>query len=350
MAPGSRRTANWLISGAGLLALLIVGRPLLVPLAFALVQWAILNALTGMLRRLRLPAPLAWLASLSLIAAGIYLVVRILAHDAVALAAQAPTYIANLERLLASWLAFLQVGPIEDVADLINRSDAARIFGRAASSLGNFAIGVVEVLIYVGFLLLEQRHLPAKLVRLKSSSEDAQADTELFQAIARQLQSYLGILTVNAALMAVSCYVVLTIFGVGFAEFWSLALFVLTYIPAVGAVSVVFPALMALAQLGTLGPAVIIVVVLGAIHLILFNIAQAVVLGRSLDLSPLAIILSLTFWGLVWGIAGLFLAVPITAAIAITCRNIAGLEWVAILLGATASQGKRPARPGASPA
>ncbi len=58
----------------------------------------------------------------------------------------------------------------------------------------------------------------------------------------------------------------------------------------------------------------------------MFNLVQPLLLGRSLDLSPLAIILTLTFWGLMWGVAGLFLAVPITAAFAIVCRHVAGLK------------------------
>jgi AI-2 transport protein TqsA len=126
----------------------------------------------------------------------------------------------------------------------------------------------------------------------------------------------------------------LALMGVNFAAFWALLIFILTYIPTVGAGAVVLPALMALVQFGTLGPALVIIVLLGAAHFVLMNVAAPMILGQSLNLSPFAIILALTFWGLVWGLAGLFLAVPITAAIAIVCTHVDGLRWVATMLAA----------------
>ncbi len=340
MIIGSRRTAYWVVSTIGMLALLIVGRQLLVPFVFALLLWAILNALTDVLHRLKLPTWLAWVGSLSLISLAIYLVVRTIAHDAVAFAEKAPDYFSSLEHLLSSWLIFLQLGPIDN---LVSRSDIAKILGPAAGKLGIFVFGVLQVLIYVGFLLFEQRSLPAKFAQLRmSAAGDGQRD-QVFRAIARQVQSYLGVCTIFSATMAATCYIVLEVVGADFAGFWALVIFFLTYIPAVGAVSVTFPALMALAQFEALGPALVIAGVLAGVHMLLFNLVQPLLLGRSLDLSPLAIILSLTFWGLLWGVAGLFLAVPITAAIAIVCRHIVGLNWVAVLLGAASPRRIREA-------
>jgi len=329
---GPRASANWLISAAVVIGLLFVGRPLLVPLGFALVLWAILNALTDALRRLRLPSLLAWIGSLSLISMLVYLFARIIAHDAVSVARVAPEYLANLERLVASWLVFLDVPG--DITDLISSADVARVLGPAASSLSSFAFATIQVAIYVGFLLFEQRALPAKFAKLQANAGNHDAGQEVPRAIARQLRLYLGVLTILSAIMSLTCYVLLRAMGVGFADFWALVIFLLTYIPVIGAVCVTFPALMALAQFGTFGPALVIVAVLGGVHFVLFNIAQTLVLGRTLNLSPFAIILSLTFWGLLWGIAGLFLAVPITAALAIMCENVPGLHWLAILLSA----------------
>jgi predicted PurR-regulated permease PerM len=102
----------------------------------------------------------------------------------------------------------------------------------------------------------------------------------------------------------------------------------------VGAIGVVFPALMALVQFGTLTSPLIILVGLGVLHFVLMNVAENIILGQTLNLSPFAIIIALTFWGLVWGISGLFLAVPVTGAIAIVCNHIKDLRWLAVLLAA----------------
>jgi predicted PurR-regulated permease PerM len=89
---------------------------------------------------------------------------------------------------------------------------------------------------------------------------------------------------------------------------------------------------MALFQFGSVTAFLVVAATLSTVHFFLTNVIQTVLLGRSLNLSPLAIILSLTFWGLVWGVAGLFLAVPITAAITIVCEHIDGVRWVAVVL------------------
>jgi len=55
-------------------------------------------------------------------------------------------------------------------------------------------------------------------------------------------------------------------------------------------------------------------------------------MGRSLNLSSMAILLALSFWGIVWGFAGMFLAVPMMVMTAIVCSQFNGLRWIAVLL------------------
>ena len=334
MVIGGRASANWLVSAAVIIALLVLGRPLLVPLGFALVLWAILNALANLLRRLWLPNWIAWPGSLFLISLLLYFIVRVIAHDAVAVAGAVPGYVTNLERLMVQALELLGLGPIEDISDIVSNSDIARLLVPAANSISHILFGAVQVAIFVGFLLLEQRTLPAKFAQLQANAGHHDPSQEAPRAIARQLRLYLGVLTILSAIMGASTFTLLTMLKVDYADFWALVIFLLTYIPVIGAVCVMFPALMALAQFGELGPAAIIIAVLGGIHFVLFSIAQMLVLGRSLKLSPFAIILSLTFWGTIWGIPGLFLAVPITGGLAIMCQNVEGLRWLAILLAA----------------
>ncbi len=328
----SRSLANWLVSGAVLLALLVYGRPFLVPLVFALLVWAVLNALTDLLKSWRLPVWLAWFTAFAVIAAALYLMALVLANEAAALATAAPIYADKLQTIWSKDVPFSHLVPTLDFATLLRQSEVAGILGRAAASVGNLLLELVLVVIYVGFLLAEQRHLPAKLARLQSNSELEDEGEQVVHAIGAQIQSYLGVCTFLSVLMGGVCYIVLTLLGVDFAGFWALVMFLLTYIPTIGGIGVALPALMALAQFGELGPALIILIVLGITHFFLTNVVETIMLGRTLNLSPFAIIVSLTFWGLVWGIGGLFLAVPMTGAVAIACRHLDGLGWIAELI------------------
>jgi AI-2 transport protein TqsA len=332
MAVEGRQVGNWLVSGLVILAILVIGRPLLAPLAFAILVWAILNALAEMLERWRLPTALAWTCSLLLIAAALYLIARVLGNEADAVADEAPAYLAKLQTLSQSTLTFLHLGHAANFGDLLGTPNVANVIGQVAASAGSFLFTLAMIVVYVGFLLAEQRHLPEKLERLQQNPARRDEAGEVIHAIARQVQTYLGMCTLLSAIMAAATYALLVAMHVSFAGFWALVLFLATYIPTVGAIGVLLPALMAMLQYGSFAPFLIIVVVLGAVHFVLANIVSTILLGRTLNLSPLGIILSLSFWGLIWGIAGLFLAVPITGAFAIVCRHIEGLNWIAVAL------------------
>lgn len=331
MKVDDRSVVNWLLSGAILLALLVYGRPLLVPLMFALLLWAVLNALVDFFRRYQMHAWLAWSAAFALIIAALYFVAVVLANEAAAVAAQAPDYAAKLQRIWVTRLPFHEMVPTFDVVTFLKDDRVARLLGQMAASIGSMFLELIVVVIYVGFLLAEQRHLPTKIARLQPNDTEARGE-KVVRAIGDQIQSYLGVCTFLSAIMAIVTYALLAAMHVDFAGFWALVMFFLTYIPTVGALGVALPALMALAQFETFAPAVIILVVLSIVHFLLTNVLQTVMLGRTLNLSPFAIIISLTFWGLLWGISGLFLAVPLTGAIAIACRHVEGFGWIAELL------------------
>lgn len=327
-----RETSFWLLGAVALLVLLVVGQPLLVPVAFAILIWALLNALADLLVRAKLPRWSAWAMSLTLVSLAMYLVILIIGSETRGLALQAPAYGTKVQQLVTGVLAPMHLG--YNVSDLFSRANIVAFVTSAAASLGTSIFGIAQVLVYVGFLLAEQKHLAAKFGQLITDEARHTESRQVIRAIAHQVQSYVGVCTVLSAIMAAVTYALLVLLGVSFAGFWALVMFVLTYIPTIGALGVVLPAMMALIQFGTWDAPLEIILLLGLAHFLLMNIAEMVILGQTLNLSPFVIVLALTFWGLVWGVAGLFLAVPVTGAIAIVCGHIDGLKWVTILLAA----------------
>ena len=330
-----RSLNTWLLSAVLFLILLYYGKTLLMPLAFALLLWAVLNAMVAFLQHLRFPRWLAWPAAFALIAAALYFIVLIVTSEMSSLVEQVPDYSARLQQMWSSHAYLHRFVPVIDITTVLKTSDVMTILGNTAGSIGGFVAEVVLVLIYVGFLLAEQRYLPEKLARFNRPSAGPGAPS-IIHLIGQQVQSYLGVCTVLSLAMAVMTYLLLTAFGLDFAGFWALAMFVLTYIPVVGAIGAGLPALMALIQFGSFYPALFILALLVAFHFVLTNIVEAALLGHSLNLSPFVIVVSLTLWGLLWGIGGLFLAVPLTSAIAISCRHAEGLEWIADLIAGPA--------------
>ena len=95
---------------------------------------------------------------------------------------------------------------------------------------------------------------------------------------------------------------------------------------------VVLPTLHVAIQFTEIGPLLTVAAALGVAQFTIGNVVEPKFTGRSLNLSPFGIIFALTFWGAVWGTSGVLLSVPITVVLAITCANVPGWRWVAILL------------------
>lgn len=331
MRVNPRSLNNWLLDAVLLLILLYFGRPLLVPLAFSLLLWGILNALVEFLQRMHFPKWLGWTASFLLIGVSLYFIVRILTSEASALANQVPSYAARLQNIWSSHGALKRLLPALNFEAILQETNGMAVLSQAVGSVGRMLANLVLMLVLTGFLLHEQRYLPGKLARFQQG--DLGAETEkLVHMIGSRIQSYLGVCTMLSIVMAMVTYALLAIVGLDFAGFWALVMFFLTYIPVVGAFGAILPALMALLQFGTVGQALVIALVLGGAHFILTDVIETIMLGNSFDISPFVIMVALTFWGLIWGIPGLFLAVPLTSAIAITCRQFEGLEWIPDLI------------------
>jgi len=74
------------------------------------------------------------------------------------------------------------------------------------------------------------------------------------------------------------------------------------------------------------------------VQFVIGNIVEPAYMGKSLNLSSLMILVSLTFWGFVWGLPGMFLSVPIMVVVAIVCAHVEGLRWLSIVLSGTEQQ------------
>jgi predicted PurR-regulated permease PerM len=121
--------------------------------------------------------------------------------------------------------------------------------------------------------------------------------------------------------------------GVDFAAFWALMIFLLNFIPIIGALlGVTFPSLLALVQFETIGPFLVTSLALSGAQFVVSNLVEPRLMGRKLHLSPLVIILSLAFWGGLWGVVGMILCVPIMVILMIICGHFGPTRPIAIML------------------
>jgi len=97
-------------------------------------------------------------------------------------------------------------------------------------------------------------------------------------------------------------------------------------------VATIFPAIYALLQFGTFLPPILILSIVGIVQLIVGNYIEPRVMGSSMNISPLVTILALTFWGMLWGVTGMILSIPIMVVIIIIFSQFESTRPAAILL------------------
>ena len=336
--PPSEQIMSGMVILAITLTVLVLGRDFLIPLAVAILFWNLLNALAAAFRRIKLgkssiPGWLAWILSLTVLFLANWVVYRIMTSQSDALIAAAPVYQANFAKLSDKLATLLGIEHMPSVDQFMESLDLGKLLSWLGGSVGSILAELVLVVLYVAFLLAEQRHLSEKITRLANDKEKAVQMHLLLGQISKQVQTYIWIKTVVSLLIGIVSYIVLRLVGVDFAAVWALIIFLLNYIPNVGsALGVIFPALLTLVQFETLTPFVVVVLGLGAVQFIIGNVVEPAMMGSELNLSSFVIILSLTFWGMIWGIPGMVLSVLITVIVAIICSHIRRLHWIATLL------------------
>ena len=203
-----------------------------------------------------------------------------------------------------------------------------------ASSLTAFAGNVGIILVYVVFLLFEQQSFATKLDAIVTDPAKREKVRATLRRINTDVRTYIWVKAILSVATGGISYLVMRSVGLDFAAFWAVVIFLLNFIPTIGSIlGIVFPTLLALVQFpDSLTPFLIVLICLGATQVITGNVVEPRMMGRSLNLSPLVIILSLAVWGSIWGVIGMFLSVPITLIAMIVMAQFRTTRPVAIML------------------
>ena len=330
--------------------ILFLLRGVLLPLILALLVSLGFKPMVRALTARRVPVAIS-IVLVFLAVVGIFaLLSTIIINGVNAFAAASPVYEEKIVRWLgvgSTWARdLLERFGLEEYAmqptDAVNLSAVARF---VASSLGGILSTTGDLILaslYLIFLLIGSQSFPAKL-KAAFKPEISMRVASALEAIDTNIRRYLTAKTLISLVTAVIVTIILLAFGVDFAIFLGLLTFVLNFIPNIGSfIATVFPMLVALLQFESFGLAFIITALLVVVQNVVGNLIEPRLMGTRLDLSPLGILLSLIFWGWLWGLWGMILAVPIMSLIKITCENVDQLKPIAVLLGSGPPVDQKP--------
>ncbi len=211
---------------------------------------------------------------------------------------------------------------LTDSAKQVVRDVANQMFAILTNTVGaifGLISGVLFILIFVIFLL--------------AGRNPYAEHSQIYEAVVHKIRRYLGWKVMISAVVGVCVWASLSIIGLELAGVFGVLSFLLNFIPSIGPIIVtVLPIPIAVAQFQSTWPVILVIVIPGTIHNVLGNIVEPKLMGEGLDLHPVTVLLALSFWGMVWGIVGMFLAVPITAAIRIVLLQFDTLRPIGNLL------------------
>ena len=317
----------------------------LTPLLLAVFLTVMVDGLTRLIRE-RLPALPTGTATLAavILAAGVFAIsVVVIADRASGFVTTLSAVQPKLLHLMTEIARDFRVRHPATAARMALNLDPTAYLGSVALGLQGFISNAIFVLIYLGFLVASKRAFDRKAVKLFRNRERRQDAIRLLQRVRDSVESYLWIQTVTGALIAVVSWAIMASVGLENSVFWAFLIFIVNYVPIVGAIAaILLPALFALVQFNTYWQAAVILGGLWLITFVVGNIVLPRMQGDRLNMDPLVVLLSLAFWGALWGLPGMFLSTPLTVLVMLILAQFEGSRWLAVMLSANGEPDREP--------
>lgn len=322
----------------GVVYTLALGSAIIIPFVIAVFLWYLINAMANGLGHLkrgqrRMPRPLCFLLAIVILSAGIWEIIYLIGQNLAQVVKSAPVYQSRLLEMVNQGMAWLRIEHEPTARELIHYLDLGGLLRDIASLLSGLAGKTVIVMFYTGFLLYEQRYFRRKISGIVANTRMEKRINGILKDIDLKMQRYIWVKTLMSVLTGLATFLVLRFWEVDFDVFWGLLALFLNFIPYVGSLlAVALPSAIALVQFGD--PSVFLKVVIGlsVVQIVIGQGLDPYLLGENLNLSPIFIISSLALWGMIWGVPGMLLSIPILSMLVITLSQFPKTRPIAILM------------------
>ena len=324
-------------------AFLYFAGPILVPLVVSGSLTYLLLPLVNLLGKLKIPHAAAVIIIMVLLL-GLFIFLGIILGSQIAnFSAQLPQYKEQIISTINHWNSELgdflskipgNFKPPENLPPDTGKLEAlGRYLIKGLTSITNFFIGVVLIFFLVLFMLLDAKAFE-KRIKLIFGESHAEATEAIIEKINAQLKGFIQARFYIFLILSTVITIGLLIMGIQYAYIWGPLAGLLNIIPYVGAlIGAVPPVIVA----GVQYTSILRMIYVAAFFLVIQNIEGNYITPKLtsgfVDLNAVTVLISLMYWGWLWGIVGLLVAVPITAAIKVICDHIESLRPIGIMMG-----------------
>ena len=327
-----------IIAFAVVLFLLVQARFILISLATAIILFSLTSDVINFIARqrigpLRIPNAIASIAAMVLIATALLILTSVLLAQINTVLVTTLAYTERAPSAIASMFAWLGEDSQAAIFNAVRSVDASSYLRSAAGQASGITQATVLIILFVGFLFAERIWFDTKLESLIGDKAQALRVRKIIQSIIHRVNYYLLVKTVISGITGAMVYALALAFQLELATALGIITFVLNFIPNIGSIIATgLIALVAHVQFGEPNTTLVIFAIATCIQFLNGNVIDPMLMGRALRLSSFGIILSLAFWGAVWGVPGMFLSVPIMVMLLVVCSHVPQLRPFAILL------------------
>ncbi len=332
------------ISAVIFIYVLIVLKSILVPITFAVFLTFLFHPIIIFLSKFKIPKGLSIILILILIAGFSFLFGFLIYSSFVGIEDKAAFYADRLVVFLNSVLSPFNTTITEvakmfniqpenfDFATIVKAAFSTGVIQETFSSFTSFLGNLLIILVFWIFMIYGKTQFDKRIEYAFGHNSSKVIKT--VSEIDKEIQSYIFVKTILNLISALISLIIFLIYGVDFAFVWALLIFALGYIPNIGSIiGDALPILTALLQFGLGIHTISMAILTIGIKFVIGNFIEPIFMGRRMDLGTVFVLISLAFWGWVWGIVGMFLAVPISSIMKIIFTNIEPLKPLAILMG-----------------
>ena len=330
--PSFLRVVLFLASTVVVLVGLRLGAPILNPIFFAVVLTLLFSPVYSWLKRRGLPTPLAlvvMLVGLTILFVALFFILSV---SIARFSERVGFYVTQLDVELDNLDALLERLGLSnvDLQEVVKPSALAGALGVVLSGIAGFLSDLFLILMITLFLLGEG---PAMMNRLRASVHKENVQVARLATVGQSVVRQFGLRAIVNLVTGAGVTVLLLVLGVDFPLLWGILTFFLSFVPYIGLVLAVAPAVvLALAEFGV-DRALLVAAGVTVINVLAENLLSPMMMGRGLNLSPTVVFLSFILWAWLLGGPGAFLAVPITLFVAVMFDTFPETRWLASIIG-----------------
>jgi predicted PurR-regulated permease PerM len=325
---------------------MFIAKSIFLPICLALILNLLLAPIVRGLRKFFVPAPIAAAAILLLFVSGMFFGVMQLATPASLWLERGPQALRQVEQNFRSVKrSVVEMGKatqaLEKAASMSDARPTPQVEVKTDSLGGTlvdwtmeFVIGLVSTLILLYFFLASGDLFLEKLVKVLPRFSDKRRAVEIVRGIEESISTYL--MTVTGVNICLGILIGATMYVLGMPNplLWGVMAAILNFIPYVGSIiglgAITLAATVSFQQINVIAMVPASYLLLTALE---GNFVTPMLLGKRLTLNPVVVLISVLFWGWLWGPLGALLAVPFVASFKIMCDHIEPLSPIGEFLG-----------------